>query len=146
MPQIVNFEVETRLLDNFTVEISCGNQLIIKLDQPRHDDGNDTEPCPVEYLLGALSGCVATMFRMVANQNGIKLNGLNITTRGELDAEGLFGRNKNVRPGLNTIEMDIDINADIGNSEKENLTKEVIKRCPSWDNLENNSPLTYNLV
>lgn len=146
MPQIVNFAVETKLLDNFTVEISCGNQLIIKLDPPRDDGGNDTDPCPVEYLLGALSGCVATMFRLVANQNGVKLNGLNMITKGELDAEGLFGRNKNIRPGLNNIELDISINADIGNSEKEKLTEEVIKRCPSWDNLENNSPLKYNLV
>ena len=146
MPQIVMFTVETRLLDNFSVEISCGNQLIIKLDQPRDDEVNDTDPCPVEYLLGALSGCVATMFRLVANQNGIKLNGLNIITKGELDAEGLFGRNKNVRPGLNNIELDININADISNSEKENMTEEVIKRCPSWDNLENNSKLKYNLV
>ena len=73
MPQIVKYAVETRLFDNFAVEVSCGNQLIIKLVQPRDDDDNDTDPCPVEYLLGALSGCVATMFRLVANQNGIKL-------------------------------------------------------------------------
>ena len=146
MPQIAKFAVETRLLDNFSVEISCGNQLIIKLDQPRDGDGNNTGPCPVEYLLGALSGCVATMFRLVANQNGIKLNGLHIITKGELDADGLFGTNKNVRPGLNDIELDINIDAGISNSDKKNMTEEVIKRCPSWDNLKNTSPLRYNII
>ena len=145
MPQVAKFAVETKLLDNFSVAISCGNHLI-KMDQPKNGGGNDTGPCPMEYLLATISGCVASMFRLVAMQNGIKLNGLNIITKGKLDAEGLFGTNKNVRPGLNDIELDINIDADISDSEKESMTEEVIKRCPSWDNIKNNSPLRYNLI
>ena len=144
MASNIKFSVETKLLDNFSIETKCGNHLL-RIDQPISGGGNDTGPCPIEYQLVALSGCIATMARIVSMQNGVELNGIKINASGDLDAEGLLGINENIRTGLNEIFLNINLEANLNDLKKKEFVEEILKKCPISDNLENGTNIKFNI-
>ena len=55
------------------------------VDEPANLGGSDKGANPVEYLLGALAGCLNVVANLVANEMNIELRGMTIEAEGDLN-------------------------------------------------------------
>jgi uncharacterized OsmC-like protein len=92
---IKQVQVEAHLGDRFKIESKIGNHTLV-VDQPKTGGGEDAGPTPLEYFFLSLAGCIATIGRIAAKQKRINLRSMDVKVAGELNVEGLMGRN----PGL----------------------------------------------
>ncbi len=106
-------------------------------DEPEALAGTNIGPNPIEYLLGSLGACQVITYQAVAALKGIKLNGVKVVTKGNIDWRGFLGIGENVRPGYQKIEVEAIIDSDESPETIEELIKEVEARCPILDNLVN---------
>ena len=74
--------------------------------------GDDEGANPVEFLLSALSGCMTTTVAYYAALNGIKIQKMESTYKGQLDLRGLFNLDESVRPGYQKIQVHFKIKTD----------------------------------
>ncbi|MGB3006806.1 MAG: OsmC family protein [Chitinophagaceae bacterium] len=115
------------------------------IDEPESLGGNDQGPNPVEYLLGSYAGCLNVVVHLVAKEEGILINKLNISIEGDLDPAKFIGQPGFNRAGFQNINvtLDIDSNAD------ENTINKIIgiakNRCPINDNLSNVTQISYTV-
>lgn len=72
-------------------------------------EGHDKGANPVEFLLSALSGCMTTTIAYYAALNGHEINKMDSTYKGELDLQGLFGLNPDIRAGYQKIRVEFNI-------------------------------------
>ncbi|MFB6204211.1 MAG: OsmC family protein [Candidatus Nanohaloarchaea archaeon] len=114
------------------------------IDEPEDLNGENAGPNPVEYLLGALSGCVNATLRQVASERGVEVESLDLSVEGILDPAKFFGESDEPRAGYQSIEVDLDLETD-SPAEEEELLKEVKQRCPVSDNISSETPLEFNL-
>lgn len=138
-------KLESKFNDKFTVITKTGNHTIY-VDQPKEDGGDDTGPTPLQYFLISLSGCIATIARIVANQKKISLKGMTIKTEGDIDTDVLLGKNKEKRAGFTNIRISINVDSPMTKQEKEKFIEEVEKRCPISDNVANSTPFSIEIV
>jgi uncharacterized OsmC-like protein len=100
----------------FTVKTSSANptktvvtardfQIII--DEPKDLGGTDDGPNPVEYVLGALAGCLNVVGHVVAKEMNMPLNGLSIELEGDLDPAKFMGKPTKKRAGYQEIRVKI---------------------------------------
>jgi len=58
----------------------------------------------MEYVLGALNGCLSVVVELVAKERGIVLRDLKISSSGLVDQRGLFGT-ADVSPHFQSVEV-----------------------------------------
>lgn len=82
--------------------------------------GQDDGANPVEFLLSGLSGCMTTTIAYYAALNGYEIEEMESTYEGELDLQGIFNLDENVRPGYKKISVHFKIktNAPVEEVEK----------------------------
>jgi putative redox protein len=141
MATIKHVKVEARLGERFKIQSTIGNHTLY-VDQPKTGGGEDAGPTPLEYLFLSLGGCIATIARIAAKQKRIDLRGLDVTVEGDLDVEGLMGRNPGGSSGFGGITVTVKMDADLTQEQKEAFLHEVDMRCPVSDNLHNPTPMT----
>jgi putative redox protein len=142
MATVKHVKVEAHLGERFKIQSTIGNHTLY-VDQPKTGGGEDTGPTPLEYLFLSLGGCLATIARIAAKQKRIDLRGLDVTVEGDLDVEGLMGRNPGGRSGFGGITVTVKLDADLTQEQKEAFLHEVDARCPVSDNLHNLTPMTF---
>lgn len=103
--------------------------------------GKDEGANPVEFLLSALSGCMTTTIAYYAALNGIKIEKMESTHKGDLDLRGLFNLDENVRPGYQKIRVDFKI--------KTGATKEQLEKfypfSPVYDVISKSVPVETSI-
>ena len=136
-------KVESKLDSKFKIESAVsGHQVIV--DQPAAMGGTGAGPTPLEYLFVALAGCIGSIGRIIAMQKQLALNGMTISVEGELDTDGLLGKDAPI--GFSEIRVSVDVDADMTAEEKAAFVHEVDERCPvSW-NLLNASNVKVSAV
>jgi uncharacterized OsmC-like protein len=97
--------------------------------------GDDAGPTPLEYFFLSLAGCIATIGRIAAKQKRINLRSMDVKVAGELNVEGLMGRNPDGHSGFDGITVTVKMDADLTREEKEAFLAEVDRRCPVSDNI-----------
>lgn len=80
--------------------------------EPELLEGHDEGANPVEFLLSALSGCMTTTIAYYAALNGFKIKHMDSDYKGDLDLQGLFNLDPNVRPGYQKIQVHFKIETD----------------------------------
>ncbi|MBP1777835.1 MAG: OsmC family peroxiredoxin, partial [candidate division NC10 bacterium] len=83
----------------------------------------------------SLAGCIATIARIAAKQKRIALRSMDVTVEGDLDVEGLLGRNPQAPVGFSGITATVKMDADMSQEEKEAFVREVDRRCPVSANI-----------
>lgn len=116
------------------------------VDQPAGGGGTDQGPSPLEYQLAALAGCLGAIARIIANQRKIALRTLQVEMEGELDVDGLLGRNPSCRPGFSAIRANVKLDADLDAEQKRQFLRDVESRCPISDNLVHATPVHVQLA
>lgn len=111
-----------------------GKEFII--DEPTSLGGTDKGPNPVEYILGALGGCINVLVITFAKQFDVEVKGVEVDVSGDLDPDGFLGKNPNVRPGYEEIRYQIHIDSPSPKEKIEALLTHVNKVCPVKDTLQ----------
>lgn len=115
------------------------------VDEPQNIGGTDKGPTPVEYLLGALAGCLNVVGHVIAKEMGITLRALDMTLEGELDPSKFMGHPTDSRAGYQSIQVVLKPDTDADKATLDNWVKEVEARCPVSDNIENTTPVTISV-
>jgi putative redox protein len=118
----------------YRVDVESGGHAFV-VDEPIAAGGSDLGPTPYDYLLGALSGCMAITLRMYADRKGWPLEGVTIrmrTTRGHAeDCESC----ETESVGITTIERQIELSGRL-TEEQRNRLMQIAGRCPVKQTLE----------
>jgi len=143
MPKKTVF-VQASLKENFRVDCQAGTHKMV-IDQPQAGGGNNDGPSPLDYILMALAGCIATIGRIVAKQRRIDLKGIEVEVEGDLNTDFLMGTTDEGRPGFTEFRVNVTVDAPISDKEKEEFIHEVDRRCPISDNIVNDSKIVFNV-
>ncbi len=144
MPQ-KTVKVDAKLSNGFLIESDIRGHRVF-MDQPEGPGATDKGPTPLEYLLVSLAGCIATMGRIVAAQKKIELRGLSVAVEGEINTDGLLGKDTSDRIGFTGLHLKVSIDADMTAQEKLSFAQLLEKRCPVSENLTGTTPLTLEVL
>jgi uncharacterized OsmC-like protein len=108
-----------------------------QIAEPAKLGGSDAAPTPMEYVAGALSGCLSIVIEMVAAEQGVALSGIAVESEGRVDQRGLFGTAP-VSPHFEAVDVTVRLATDEPAARLEPLKADVLKRCPVY-NLLNDS-------
>jgi len=116
------------------------------VDEPPSLGGGDIGPNPVEYVLGALLGCLNVVVHLVAKEQGVTLTSFTASAKGELDPTKFMGKNMDVRAGYSVIEIKIEVESEADQAALDEIIAIAETRCPVSDNLANATPLTITIL
>lgn len=116
------------------------------VDEPPSLGGGDIGPNPVEYVLGALLGCLNVVVHLVAKEKGVVLTSFTASATGELDPTKFLGKNMDVRAGYSVIEIKIEVESEADQATLDEIIAIAETRCPVSDNLANATPLSITLL
>jgi uncharacterized OsmC-like protein len=116
-----------------------------EIDEPEEHGGTGSAPNPVEYELGALTGCFNVVAHVVAEEMGVELDELEITASGELNPAKFQGQDTDDRAGFKEVEMEIEVESDADEETLRELFEQVEERCPVRDNISHETPMEMNI-
>jgi len=125
--------------------ITAGKQVFF-VDEPGALAGDDSAASPVEYALGALISCQIVVYRLYAQNLGIRVDSISATAEGDLDARGLFGIDDSVRPGFSAVRLDVRVTGPESAERYAQLHSAVDAHCPVLDLFANPTPVTVRLI
>ena len=105
------------------------------VDEPEDLGGSDQGPNPVELVLAALSSCTSVMIAIIAKEQGFVYEAVDFSNSGELDIAGLMGA-EDVSTHFQTIDFNVAIKTTESNEKLQQLQKEVERRCPVFNLLQ----------
>ncbi len=135
-------KLSASMTEGFKTNIKCSHDFVI--DQPK-PIGQGLGPNPLEVFLSSLPACLCALTRIITTQKKIALKGVNVEVEGDIDKDFLLGQTKEGRAGFTEIRVFVNLDADISKEEKEELLKEITKRCPIADNIANNTVIKSKL-
>jgi uncharacterized OsmC-like protein len=111
------------------------------LDEPKDLGGNDTGPNPVEAVLAALGSCQAIVYRAYAAALGLRIDRVEVETKGHLDLHGFLGLG-DVRAGFDRVEFATRIVSPEPEGRIRELARLVEEHCPVLDTLRSTVEVT----
>ena len=115
------------------------------IDEPEILGGEDHGANPVEYLLGALAGCLNVVGHIVAQEMGFDFKGMDISIEGGLNPDKFLGKSSKDRTGYQYVNVTIKPHTNASKETLEKWLKTVEERCPVSDNIKNETPLKLSL-
>ena len=142
---LVDFNVSTRwtgqtrsetIVDGYTLGGErIGRSHKIVADEPFELLGNDSSANPQELLMAAFNACMTVGYVAGASLKGIRLDSLEIKTRGQLDLRGFLGLSDHVAPGYEKVEYEVNIKGDGTPRDFEEIHQTVMKTSPNYFNV-----------
>ena len=142
---LVAFDVTTRwtgqtrsetIVDGYTLGGErIGRSHKIVADEPVELLGGDSSANPQELLMAAFNACIIVGYVAGASLRGIKLDTLEIKTRGQLDLRGFLGLSDQVAPGYEKIEYEVRIKGDGSHRDFEEIHQTVMRTSPNYFNI-----------
>ena len=114
----------------------------ILADEPCELFGTDSAPNPQELLMAAFNACIMVGYVANAALKGIRLDSVEIQTRGTLDLRGFLGLSDQVPPGYEAIDYTVKIKGDGSSADFLDIHQAVMKTSPNYFNL--NRPIRLN--
>ena len=142
---LVEFNVTTRwagqtrsehIVDGFTLadeRIPRSHKIVA--DEPLELLGQDGAANPQELLMAAFNACITVGYVAGASLKGIKLEALEIRTRGQLDLRGFLGLSDQVPPGYEKVDYDVFIKGDGSKEDFEEIHRNVMATSPNYFNM-----------
>ncbi|MFW6043793.1 MAG: OsmC family protein [Marinilabiliaceae bacterium] len=127
--------------ENPTKFVAKAGDFEMIIDEPQNLGGTNEGPNPVEYILAGYAGCINVLGHIIAKEQGIELNGLEIEVEGDLDPDKLFGKPTDARAGYQQIRLKVKPEASASREQLDRWIEEVEARCPVNDNLANSTPI-----
>lgn len=135
------YRVKTSMSGGWKVVSQVRRHLLV-IDQP---SASDEGASPLEVFLFSLGGCLSSMAKMIAAEQGFELAGIQIEITASLDPAGLTGKSTDVPIGFKQINAKADIDAPLDPEKKKAFFELVCHRCPIHDNLINPTLVTESI-
>jgi len=100
--------------------------------EPERIGGGNEGPTPMEYVAGALNACLAVVIELVAKEQGVAIDGIDIESAGLVDQRGLFGTAQ-VSPHFQSVDIGITLATDAAEPRLAELQRAVLSRCPVYN-------------
>ncbi len=143
MAEVV-FSVTADSVSKTRIDISTGRH-VFSVDEPERLGGTDAGPNPLEYMLGALAGCLNVTGHLVAREMGFEIESMSIQLEGKLDPLVFMGKKKGMRAGFKEIHARMDVDSSASEETLGEWAKAVEVRCPVSDNLIGPTPVRITL-
>jgi uncharacterized OsmC-like protein len=118
----------------FRTEISTGGHTLVA-DEPVALGGTDGGPTPYDYLLAALSGCMAMTLRMYADRKKWPLESVAVQLRTARSHERDCEHCETEKVGVGRIERRVNLDGPLSDEQRRRLM-EIADRCPVKQSLE----------
>ena len=116
-----------------------------RADHPAVLVGADRGPTPVEFLLHALSSCIAAGIGNIAAARGVRLTSVESTIEGAIDLQGILGLSKDVRNGYQKLTMRVAIDGDAPQEVLEGIVEQSRARSAVYDVLTAGVPVELSV-
>jgi uncharacterized OsmC-like protein len=107
--------------------------------------GTNEGATPVEYVLGAFSGCLNVMAHLIAKEMDITLRGIKIDISGTLNPARLYGQSYDERAGFKEISVVLKPDTDADEATLKKWANAIEDRCPVSDNLQHTTPVSISI-
>ena len=101
---------------------------------------------PVEFLMHALAGCVTTTTVLHAAARGIRIESIATRMKGKIDLQGLLDLDPSVPAGYESIQIEMDIQADCSDEEIDDLLDFARGHSPVCSTVCRPVPVTLSRV
>lgn len=112
-----------------TTEVSI-RDFSFTTDEPEPVGGTNSAPTPMEFVAGALNGCITVVVETVAAELGIRLEKLETASHAHMDVRGFRGT-ADVSPHFTDYALVIEITAQLSEAQRATLVQQSEKRCPA---------------
>jgi uncharacterized OsmC-like protein len=130
-PQIKTVKAEGQWKGQFRTDLDVRDFHFVTAE-PEKIGGNNEGPTPMEYVLGALNGCLGVVVELVAKEQGIPLHDLKISSTGLVDQRGLFGT-ADVSPQFQSVDVAVRLATNAPSAKLATLQQQTLKRCPVYN-------------
>lgn len=130
-PRLASFTATGRSTGQLSTAVSA-RQFGFVVAEPPSLGGTDEGANPIEYVLGALNGCVTVVVETVAAELGISVDGVATDATGTLDIRGFAGT-ADVSPHFQTLTLTITLTTAVPEEELGELKAQVVRRCPLFN-------------
>jgi len=114
------------------------------VDEPEELGGTNVAPNPVEYILGALAGCINVVGHTVAQEMDMAIDDIEIEIEGDLDPAKFLGADPEPRAGYQNVRVDVTVETDADESTVATWLESVRERCPVSDTIANETPIDFS--
>lgn len=140
-------EVNTHMGNDWRVTAQVREHQLV-IDQP---SASNTGANPLETFVFSLAGCISTIAKMVAREQKIRLNTIDVSIKADINTAGLQGLETDDPVGFKRIDMLVDMDATNGGTQLTDQQKSVFldvvcHRCPIHDNLLKPSLVTHETM
>lgn len=119
---------------------------VVHGDHPSVLCGADKGATPVELLLAALSACITAGIGNIASIRQVRLESVETTIEGDIDLQGIFGMDREVRNGFSGIRATFRVKGDAPEAVLEQIVQQSVARSAVFDVLTNGVPITVAAV
>ncbi len=144
-PKMKTIRIEARANDKYQVAVQAGERTLY-VDQAVAVGGEGAGANPMEHLFASLAGCIATTARIIATQQKLDLQGMDIKVEGALDLNFLYGKSRDGRPGATGIKVSVALDSAMSELERQRFFEELRSRCPISDTIAVATPITITAV
>jgi len=142
---IYSVKVEAKELRNRIVECRVRDH-VVHVDQPKEFGAEDTAPTPPEMLAISFGSCVVSTIQFMAMQRNIDVKNISVTVEGSIDFSKALGISDKERSGFKDLKIGIKFESQMSDEERQQFLKTVFECGASIDNIENSTPVTYELL
>jgi uncharacterized OsmC-like protein len=114
---------------------SYARDFILTIDEPEEIGGTNLGPNPQEALLAALNACLIATFVSLCSMQRIKLEKVEITSRGELNLRGFFKLDETIPAGYQTLNWTLNVKGDATPQQFQAVYEATIAASPNFWNL-----------
>lgn len=111
------------------------------MDMREEMGGENSGPTPPEFLAMALGGCLVNIARIMAEQKGIGLKGLEVEVSGGIDPSRAMGLDVPGREGFISLDVRVGLETDLAGEARREFGEELARRCALCDTIANATPL-----
>lgn len=115
-----------------------------RTDEPVAVGGNDESPTPMQYVVGAVNGCVTVVIEAVAGELGVAIEKIDTFSHARQDVRGFRGT-ADVSPHFRTFTLEVHLRTPVPESGLDVFKAQVEKRCPAI-NLVRDAGVEFDLV
>lgn len=103
---------------------------IFHTDEPATVGGRDQHPTPMQYVVGAVNGCVTVVIEAVAAEFGFPIDRIHTSSRARQDVRGFRGT-ADVSPHFRDFVLTVELDAAVPEGRVDAFTEQVERRCPA---------------
>jgi putative redox protein len=105
----------------FVTRLDNGRGHTVTIDEPVEDGGTNQGPAGIELLLLALTGCISTIFHIIAEKRKLPFEGLTIALRGERPRGA---------PTLERVHGTVEVRTRAPREDVDTALRLTLKTCP----------------